>query len=80
LHTGVIISGATTFLSSFFAGPPVSFYLAQCAKRRIFMIVDGHPTHKAKKVRAFVPSLNGEVSLHLLPGYSPELNPDMGLA
>jgi hypothetical protein len=31
LHLGVIISGATTFLSSFFAGPPVSFYLAQCA-------------------------------------------------
>jgi hypothetical protein len=26
LHLGVIISGATTFLSSFFAGPPVSFY------------------------------------------------------
>jgi hypothetical protein len=31
LHLGVIISGATTFLSYFFAGPPVSFYLAQCA-------------------------------------------------
>jgi hypothetical protein len=30
LHLGVIISGATTFLSYFFAGPPVSFYLAQC--------------------------------------------------
>jgi hypothetical protein len=30
LRLGVIISGATTFLSYFFAGPPVSFYLAQC--------------------------------------------------
>jgi hypothetical protein len=31
LDLGVILSGATTFFSSFFAGPPVSFYLAQCA-------------------------------------------------
>lgn len=46
------------------------------SKRRIFLIVDGHPTHKAKKVKQFIESLNGQVSLHLLPGYSPELNPD----
>jgi hypothetical protein len=26
-----MVSGATTFLSIFLAGPPVSFYLAQCA-------------------------------------------------
>ena len=45
-------------------------------KRRVFLIVDGHPTHKAKKVKQFIESLNGQVSLHLLPGYSPELNPD----
>ncbi len=50
--------------------------LAHGTKRRIFLIVDGHPTHKAKKVRSFVESLNGQVSLHLLPGYSPELNSD----
>ncbi len=34
LHLGVILSGATTFFSSFFACPLVSFYLAQCAIRR----------------------------------------------
>jgi hypothetical protein len=34
LHLGVIISGATTFLSYFFAGPPVSFYLAQCGSEQ----------------------------------------------
>lgn len=45
-------------------------------KRRIFLIVDGHPTHKSKKVRIYLESLDGEFSLHLLPGYSPELNPD----
>ena len=50
--------------------------LVHGTKRRIFLIVDGHPTHKAKKVRSFIDSLKGQVSLHLLPGYSPELNPD----
>jgi len=45
-------------------------------KKRVFLIVDGHPTHKSKKVKNFLDTLNGQVSLHLLPGYSPELNPD----
>jgi hypothetical protein len=38
LHLGVIISGATTFLSYFFAGPPVSFYLAQCALKLLLQM------------------------------------------
>lgn len=42
----------------------------------IFLIVDGHPTHKAKCVRNFVESQNGMLKLFLLPPYSPELNPD----
>lgn len=50
--------------------------LVHGTKRKIFLIVDGHPTHKAKKVRSYIDSLNGQVSLHILPGYSPELNPD----
>lgn len=60
------------------ADPFIEFIkrLVHGAKRRIFLIVDGHPTHKAKKVTSFVESLNGQVSLHLLPGYSLELNPD----
>ena len=50
--------------------------LVHGTKRKIFLIVDGHPTHKAKMVRDFVKSLDGQLSLHLLPGNSPELNPD----
>lgn len=50
--------------------------LVHGTKRNVFLIVDGHPTHKAKKVRSYIDSLNGQVSLHTLPGYSPELNPD----
>jgi len=46
------------------------------SNRKIFLIVDGHPCHKAKKVRAFVDARPEEIELHFLPPYSPELNPD----
>jgi transposase len=46
------------------------------AERPIFLIVDGHPSHKAKMVARFVESLNGRLRLFFLPPYSPELNPD----
>ena len=42
----------------------------------VYLIVDGHPTHKAKKVKAFVESTNGGLKLFVLPAYSPQLNPD----
>lgn len=42
----------------------------------IFLIVDGHPSHRAKIVKKFVQSTNGKLGLFYLPGYSPELNPD----
>lgn len=42
----------------------------------VFLIVDGHPTHKSKKTAKFVKSLNGRLRLFFLPGYSPDLNPD----
>ena len=42
----------------------------------IFLIVDGHPTHKAKCVRRFVDLQEGMLELFYLPPYSPELNPD----
>ena len=42
----------------------------------VFLVVDGHPTHKAKKVQRFVASTQGRLRIFTLPGYSPELNPD----
>jgi transposase len=42
----------------------------------VFLIVDGHPVHKSKKVKEYIESLNGKMELYFLPGYSPELNPD----
>ena len=41
----------------------------------IHLVVDGHPVHKSKKVKNYVESLNGNLVLHVLPPYSPELNP-----
>ena len=42
----------------------------------VFVIVDGHPTHKAKLVKKYVESLNGQLKLFFLSPYSPQLNPD----
>jgi len=45
---------------------------------RIFLIVDGHPAHKAKLVKTFIESVKvkDRLQLFFLPPYSPELNPD----
>ena len=50
--------------------------LIEGAKRPIFLIVDGHPSHRARAVKAYVESLGGRLKLFFLPAYSPELNPD----
>ena len=44
--------------------------------RKILLIVDGHPTHKAKLVKEFVDTHKEQIELYFLPPYSPELNPD----
>ena len=46
------------------------------ASAPIFLIVDGHPTHRAKSVARFVAAQEGRLALFHLPPYSPELNPD----
>jgi transposase len=45
-------------------------------ERKIFLIVDGHPSHRAKKTKRFVDSVKERLELFFLPPYSPELNPD----
>lgn len=44
--------------------------------QKIFLIVDGHPTHKARLVQKFVTDNSERIELFFLPPYSPELNPD----
>lgn len=45
-------------------------------KYPVFLILDGHPSHRARLVAQYVQSLKGRLELHFLPGYAPELNPD----
>jgi transposase len=45
-------------------------------QQRIFLIVDGHPVHKAKMVSRFIETVKDRFQIFLLPPYSPELNPD----
>lgn len=54
------------FLKSFMRG----------RRRPVFLVVDGHPSHRAKMIAAYVKELKGRLELHFLPGYAPELNPD----
>jgi transposase len=49
--------------------------IRQAAGTKVVLIVDGHPAHRAKKVRQFVDAHADLLELHFLPGYSPELNP-----
>jgi transposase len=45
-------------------------------KRKVILIVDGHPSHTAKSVQRYVASTDGRLELERLPSYSPDLNPD----
>jgi len=45
-------------------------------QKPVFLIVDGHPAHKAKKVKQFIAEHAALLELYYLPGYSPQLNPD----
>lgn len=43
--------------------------------RKIILIVDGHPTHRAKIARQWCEARPELIELVFMPGYSPELNP-----
>lgn len=41
----------------------------------VFLIWDGHPTHRSRIVRECIDSFKGKLEVFTLPSYSPELNP-----
>jgi transposase len=49
--------------------------LLDSVEGKIFLIVDGHPAHKANKVKEFTEN-EARLELFFLPAYSPQLNPD----
>jgi transposase len=62
-----------------FTGPVFLDFIRRLVKqsngRKIVLIIDGHPAHRAKLVRDWVAAHPEEIAIHYLPGYSPELNP-----
>jgi transposase len=62
-----------------FTGPVFLDFIKRLVKdakgRKIILIVDGHPAHRARVVRDWVAARPELIELHYLPGYSPELNP-----
>ncbi|AWN15486.1 Transposase [Salinisphaera sp. LB1] len=69
-----LVEGTVT--AEVFAGFIQRLAADTAADEKVFLIVDGHPTHRAKRVRRTLEALDGRVELFFLPGYSPELNPD----
>lgn len=45
-------------------------------KKPVHLVIDGLPAHKTAVVKQYVASTAGRLTLHFLPGYAPELNPD----
>ena len=67
LHEGSVNAGVfLEFLKRLMAG----------ARQPIFLVVDGHPIHKAKMIKDYVAAQEGRLKLIYLPPYSPQLNPD----
>lgn len=45
-------------------------------KKPVHLVLDSLPAHKTALVKNYVASTKGRLTLHFLPGYAPDLNPD----
>jgi len=50
--------------------------LIKQSKGKVFLIVDGHPAHRAKLVKNWLQEHAERIQMFFLPGYAPDLNPD----
>lgn len=48
----------------------------QYRKKSVFIIMSGHPVHKADELKEYINSVEGKLRIFLLPPYMPDLNPD----
>jgi transposase len=53
--------------------------LIRDARRKVFLILDRLPVHRAAVVREWLARHTRQIEVFYLPSYSPELNPDEGL-
>ncbi len=42
----------------------------------VHLVVAGLPAHKKASVREYIESTKGKLTMHVLPDYAPDLNPD----
>ena len=45
-------------------------------RRKVYLILDRHPVHRAAAVKAWLAAHRGQIAVFPLPSYSPQLNPD----
>src|SRR5260370_21266919 len=50
--------------------------LTRKTRKKVFLMVDGHPVHKARSVSRWLAAHREQIRIFFLPSYSPELNPD----
>jgi transposase len=50
--------------------------LIRTVERKVYLIVDRHPVHRAKRVRKWLDKNKEKIKMFFLPAYSPDLNPD----
>ena len=50
--------------------------LMKYRRRPVHLVLDSLPAHKKVIVRDYVASTEGRLTMHFLPGYAPDLNPD----
>jgi len=50
--------------------------LIKSVPQKVYIILDGHPVHKSRKVKRWFDKNKDRIRLFFLPAYSPELNPD----
>jgi transposase len=67
----------SVFAGRFTAGVMIGFLgrLLRGTAGPVFLVLDGHPVHRSRRVRAWVEAQGGRVRLFFLPPYCPELNP-----
>ena len=62
-----------------FTGPVFLGFIKRLVKhnagRKVHLIVDGHPAHRARLVRDWVAERPDLIELHFLPGYAPAAQP-----
>lgn len=50
-------------------------WLTRKTRKKVFLIVDGHPVHKSRSVKRWLAEHAAPIRIFWLPSYSPELNP-----